>query len=231
MAMKNNDPAYGKPAFTCPCCNAIAQMTWVYFKTDKFDSNRLGQAKCLACKQVSVWRASLDAAQQLMSDFAAAGATVQVHGVMLYPAKTVAPFANKDLPDDCKADFEEARQILMLSPRGAAALLRLIVQKLCLRFGEEGKNINDDIRSLVKKGKLHPEVQQALDVVRLVGNNAVHPGEIQVEDNVDLVENLFGLINYIVDEMISRPNQRAALFQQMPAKAKDAIARQDASKV
>jgi hypothetical protein len=206
-------------------------MTWAYFNSEAISSNSIGEAKCLACNQASIWRATSSAAERLISALAEKSANVLASGVMLYPTKSIAPLANKDLPGDCSADFEEARQILMLSPRGAAALLRLIVQKLCVKFGEPGKNINDDIRSLVQKGKLHSEVQQALDVVRLVGNNAVHPGEIQVEDNVDLVGNLFSLINYIVDEMISRPNQRAALFQQMPTKARDAIARQDAPKI
>ena len=70
---------------------------------------------------------------------------------MVYPAKSTAPLANPDMPEEIKADYNEARDILQRSPRGAAALLRLAIQKLCIHVGESGKNPNDDIASLVKR--------------------------------------------------------------------------------
>jgi hypothetical protein len=91
---------------------------------------------------------------------------------MIFPSALPAEPPNLDLPNDIIDDYEEAREIANKSPRGAAALLRLAIQKLCKHLGQPGKNINDDIKALVAAG-LPPKVQEALDIVRVVGNDSV----------------------------------------------------------
>jgi hypothetical protein len=93
--------------------------------------------------------------------------------------------------------------------------------------GGAGKNINDDIRTLVSKG-LPVMVQQALDVCRVVGNNAVHPGEIQLNDTPEIAQSLFRLINIIVEEMITKPKEIEKIYTALPEAARNAIAKRDA---
>lgn len=120
----------------------------------------------------------------------------------------------------------EAASILDASPRGAAALLRLCVQKLCKFLGEGGKNINADIAELVKKG-LDPRVQKMLDSVRVIGNNAVHPGAIDWRDNREIAEKLFRLINMIADIMISQPKAIDEIYDGLGEKNREAIVQRD----
>lgn len=96
---------------------------------------------------------------------------------LIWPTRGSVPRPNADMRRDALVDYEEASEIVDQSPRGAAALLRLAIQKICIALGCEGQNLNSDIGLLVAKG-LDVRVQQALDVVRVVGNNAVHPGEL-----------------------------------------------------
>jgi hypothetical protein len=125
------------------------------------------------------------------------------------------PAPNPDLPDEIKTDYQEAKAIVSKSARGAAALLRLAIQKLCKELGEPGKNINDDIASLVRKG-LPIRIQQALDIVRVIGNEAVHPGQMDVSDNPAIAVSLFRLVNLIAQHMISEPKAIAELYSSLP---------------
>jgi len=130
------------------------------------------------------------------------------------------------MPDDVKADYSEAREVLSSSPRAAVALLRLALQKLTIELGESGDNLNNDIGSLVRKGLL-ASVQKALDAVRVIGNNAVHPGQIDLKDDQATAIALFGLVNTIVEQMITQPRRVDELYRMLPESAREAIVRRD----
>lgn len=93
-------------------------------------------------------------------------------------------------------------------------------------LGESEKDINAAIASLVSKG-LPVMVKKALDVVRVVGNNAVHPGEIDLNDDTETALAMFNLINLIVTHMITQPKEIDQLFNHLPSGAREAIERRD----
>ena len=132
------------------------------------------------------------------------------------------------MPVEVKDDYEEAARIYIKSPRGAAALLRLAIQKLMIHLGQDGKNINDDIAALVAKG-LPPLIQQSLDVVRVTGNNAVHPGQLDANDS-KVAEQLFPLVNLIIEYQISLPKRSKELYDALPDGARAAIDKRDEKK-
>jgi len=149
-----------------------------------------------------------------------------VYGKLIWPSSTGAPEANADLPPLVRQAYDEAGTILHLSPRGASALLRLAVQQLTIHLGGKGRNLDDDIAALVQGG-LDSRVQIALDVVRVIGNNAVHPGQLDIKDDQATAEKLFGLVNMIAEIMISQPKHLALMFDQLPDGARKAIERRD----
>lgn len=169
-----------------------------------FDVNNLWFSTCYNCTEVALWLCDR----------------------MIYPQSGAAPTANPDMPVDIRRDYDEASTILDLSPRGAAALIRLGIDKLCSQFGDPKKTINDNIKLLVADG-LDQRVQKALDVVRVVGNNAVHPGQIDLKDDRAMAESLFGLLNLIVEKMISEPKHVDEVYAALPENARKAIEERD----
>jgi len=137
---------------------------------------------------------------------------------LLFPDNGSSPLAVEGMPDDVKNDYLEAARIFAKSPRGAAALLRLGLQKLCVYLGETGENIDKDIRSLAKKNILPPLVVKVADTVRITGNNAVHPGEMSDEDFDYVASKMFELLNFIVKKGISEPKELQALYELTPEK-------------
>lgn len=132
-----------------------------------------------------------------------------------------------DLPSKCSDIYLEARNVSSDSPKAAAALLRLCVQLLLVELGGKGKNLDDDIAKLVTAG-LPAQVKDALDICRVVGNNAVHPGEIDLNDDPEMAGQLFELINFIVRETIERQKTLKAMYEKLPIGAREAIAKRDA---
>lgn len=204
-------PEFKGHAFNCPYCSAYSNQGWVHL-SDRFPSGtpvepatqRFYMSYCSHCREVATW----------------------YDGALLIPDASAAPIPHVDMPEAVRPDFEEARSVLQRSPRSAAALLRLSLQKLCKEIGEKGANINDDIASLVSKG-LPVEVQQALDIIRVVGNEQVHPGELDVRDDPSIATELFRLINFIVEDRISRPKSISALYSRLPAAKLESIKQRD----
>jgi hypothetical protein len=166
--------------------------------------NNVWVSRCFNCNDLAIW----------------------IHDRLIFPQRGEAPQANPDIPADIRRDYDEASAILDRSPRGAAALIRLGIQKLCRELGETGENINADIASLVSKG-LDPRVQKALDAVRVIGNNAVHPGQIDLRDDRATAESLFRLMNLIVEKTISEPKHVDELYDTLPDSARAAIEKRD----
>ncbi|MCP5038991.1 MAG: DUF4145 domain-containing protein [Rhodobacteraceae bacterium] len=126
------------------------------------------------------------------------------------------------MPEKPKLLFGEAGVVFQHSPRAAAALLRLALQHLLVELDQPGKNINSDINALIDKG-LDPDIAKSMHAVRIIGNESVHPGVIDVDDEPSVAEIMFDLMNQIVGQMITRPNQNADLWEKLPESKREEV--------
>lgn len=170
----------------------------VFFQNERGDPYsyflfNLEASQCDSCQDVAIW----------MQDR------------MVYPSSGPAGIASSDTPASVKSLYEEASAVFTTSARASAALLRLALQVLLKELGEEGENINDDINRLFENG-LSANLTRVMHSVRIIGNESVHPGEISVDDDPDIAEALFGLIDQIIDQLITQPRLREELWEKLP---------------
>ena len=209
-------PNFSKVSFTCPHCGTLSLMNYytLCFRNGGVFQGQPGTipvgnswlyiATCQNCMNKIIW----------------------INDEYVYP-DIVAEEANPDMPESVMQLYNEAGLIYNKSPRAACALLRLAIDRLCNELGENDRDINKNIGALVKKG-LPQSVQQALDVVRVVGNKAVHPGQIACDvDDKGTATMLMRLLNIIVERMITEPNEIDSLYQGLPESVKESIEKRD----
>ena len=106
-------------------------------------------------------------------------------------------------------------------------MVRLALQQLLPELGATSDNLNTAVGQLVEKG-LPRKIQQAMDAVRVIGNNAVHPGQIDFQDTPEVALALFDLVNLVVESMITQPRAVEELYGRLPQGALDQIEKRDA---
>ncbi len=208
---------YSSNTTTCPHCGGktVFEYTILYHNEDettfnfKDCRNSYGiAATCPGCKQLSLYFKDSEDFKECLA----------------FPIKnTNAPTPNKDMPDNVKTIFNESLNVIPYSPRASIALSRLAIDLLTIELNAEGATLNERIGFLVKQG-LPTKIQQALDSVRVIGNNAVHPGNIIITENDEnLALSLLHFINIIVDYQISQPKQLEETYNLLPQNYRKAI--------
>ncbi|MDZ7883934.1 MAG: DUF4145 domain-containing protein [Mycobacterium sp.] len=124
--------------------------------------------------------------------------------------------------------YNEAGAIADISPRGAAALLRTALEVLTSNhLGQPDVKLTNAIGNLVKAGQIDKRLQQAMDVLRVTGNDAVHPHQLRLADGTDEATALFKLLNLIVDRLVAIPQQIDSLYDAIPESKRDYIDQRD----
>ena len=171
----------------------------------KYPLGNAWASACYNCKQLSFW----------------------VNDALVDPRSQFEIQMNPDLPAECELSFKEAADCLPFSPRAACALLRLCLQQLLDHLEVPGNSIDKQIAHLVAEKRLSAKIIDAMDVVRVTGNNAVHPSKMDNIDNAETATSLFAIINLVAERTISQIKHIEEMYKKLPTGAKNAIAKRD----
>ncbi|WP_257933328.1 DUF4145 domain-containing protein [Campylobacter lari] len=203
-------PFFKGKAFNCPHCRAYSSMQWNNFLgRDILNSIIIKQVEgysffestCYLCKRSVIWYLKDE------------------NPKIFFPREVAIP-PEENMPENVKEIYEEASLVLGDSPRASCALLRLALQELMkylkeniqIYNGLKNRNINEDIKEIINIGNFYQEqkesLEEAMNSIRLIGNKASHPSELDINDNSEIANILFEMINFIVGEIITKPKER-----------------------
>lgn len=212
-------PRYLVDVFTCPYCDVTARQKW-YGNDEAVSAHRVSVpgrkdrvlqfygsviaddaltewlfSKCENCGQIAVWHSD----------------------EIVYPFTCPVDEPNPDMPKSVKDRYIEASRVVALSPVSAAALLRLALQLLLKEVlqGESSGNIYQDIQKL-KSRPIDSSLIKALDIIRISGNESVHPGDLNLNENKNDAFYLFDLLNMICDQFFTQPRKMQDMYEKMP---------------
>lgn len=243
-------PKYELSAFNCPHCNAYAEQYWSNLLSDPEEfSQKFNDLIQLLTSQNIVTHQYHGYFTNLLTDWNSEFSRCLVRNAkiatcnhcekesfwikqkMIYPDMITVPLSHPDMPTNVKELYDEARLVSNLSPRSAATLLRVSLERLTENLGETTGKLNARISKLNAKG-LPESVIKGLDIVRIHGNDGAHSNQMDMsdQDTPEIVNKLFWMVNYIVEKVITEPNEINGMFQQLPESKIKAIEDRDSNK-
>ncbi len=205
-------------SFKCPHCGAFSYMKWDNLSLFIYDDQgaehnvltRVHQANCASCNKDSIWYNHREVTSWIgMTGIPRPSNDSELS--RLFPINEITnqniPEYSPDMPENVKVLYKEAALIYELSPRSAAALIRLALEKLCEYLDVKKKNIKESIETLAQQQKIPISIAKAADNIRLIGSANVHAGIICDEVLEDINPAIFTYINLIVDFAITKPKE------------------------
>ena len=157
---------------------------------------------------------------------------------LVYPLSAPPRSVATGVPEHLKVDYQEAYQVLPVSPKASAALSRRVLQSILADQGYVGRDLSiqiDGVLNEAQSGKtLPPGIRSTVDAIRNFGNFSAHPitdvTSLQIIDVepeeaewcLQIVERLF--IHYYVrpaedQKMLEDLNEKLSLAGKPAAKS------------
>lgn len=164
---ESHTPHANKDAFTCMHCTAYAQQKTggLFMGTSLVQFNGLSGnfepmggivKQCVKCGEYTIWLEK--------------GGKPK----LIYPRDLFLPPAHPDMPKPVHELYEEARNVASVSEHHGMAALRMCLEGIAKEEGYKKGNLEKRIDDLCKQNKLVGDELIPFDLIRQVGNEAIH---------------------------------------------------------
>lgn len=185
-------------------------------QTSKLVSYMWRMTECHACNRHSVWR----------------------NDELIFPRSAPVAMPHKDMPGAARELYEEARGVFSISKRASAALARAALESLLREQDPMTGTPRLDDRIAHLFGRVSPALWHMLTAIRTLGNEALHVDEPEGavalylgDDSGTVADLLFRAINDLVDELITKPREAKAFYDQLPKGVREAAEKKAAKEL
>lgn len=214
-----SSPYVSGAAYVCPHCTAMSDMTTThedrYGRLFASGEHQYTLRKCSTCGQPHLF----------------------MGGDLVWPAypKALIPAAPADMTCQARELYEEARAVLPISRRAAAALARASLEVLLKAITPD---VDGGLNALIaaQRARASDSTWQLMTLVRVVGNSAVHADQDETlmallldDDQASLVQPILTCVLNVYRELVEAPSRLQEAWEVVPP-AKRAAAEEAASK-
>lgn len=214
----------------CPHCGEHFQAEWYYgypkvseideTDTDDFDAWSIWATRCVACNEqiveVRVWTTHRGYPENLR--------------ISVFPRSGRSTSSFPNAPDDIRADYFEACEVLAVSAKAAAAIARRCLQGILWEQGYTQRNLVEQIEALLAEDgprALPTAVGENVDAVRSFGNFSAHRINDRttlqiIEVDPEEAEWCLEIIEELLDHYYERPAALAARRERINEKLRQA---------
>jgi hypothetical protein len=178
----------------CPHCNKAVKIDWQYNDpikiVDKETAYFIIHETCPNCDDsiiyYSLCKYTKDVYYTINED--ENGVFDIVSEILIYPNRKEFEYI-KLIPTKYVEDYNEAKEVISISPKASAALSRRLLQHILRgEFNIKEKSLSLEIGKFIQLQGIPTHIAEAVDAIRVVGNLAAHPEKEQNTGNIVNVE-------------------------------------------
>ena len=124
--------------------------------------------------------------------------------LLLYPRQLIHKPLSKNIGKNISAPYEQARVIALDSPPAACMLLRLCLERICIKLGVKKQKLVDMIKQVSSDYAFTPMFKENMELIRSAGNISAHEDlddkEISSNDVIELISFTHLLVEYTIEK-------------------------------
>jgi len=175
----------------CPHCSTVVRFEWLHTEalevnTQLKTGKNLNYCDCPNCKKLVVTLTLGLVAEGQYEDEYYVNDIVDTK--LIYP-KNSKITNNEFIPETYYEEYEEACNVIGVSPKSAAAMCRRLLQNILNNeFNIKERTLDKEIDAFIQLPGIPSHISGAIDAVRVIGNYAAHPSKTKTAGEIVPVE-------------------------------------------